>query len=73
MESHRRSIVKAISYRIWATITTIGVALAVTGHLKIAIGIGLTDTLIKVGIYYCHERLWNRVPYGKKHPVEYQI
>jgi len=34
---------------------------------------GLADTLIKLGVYYAHERCWLKVQFGKPKPPEYQI
>ena len=66
MESHWRSIVKAISWRILATLVTFTVALLVTKEMVVAMGIGMVDAIIKIGAYYAHERLWNRTNFGKK-------
>jgi uncharacterized membrane protein len=65
MESTRRSIVKALSWRLMATAITTGLVYAVTGQGEFAAGIGLADTLIKLFIYFGHERLWNRIPFGR--------
>jgi uncharacterized membrane protein len=73
VESHLRSIVKAISWRFWATIITFCVALAMTGKLELAATIGIADTLIKLLVYYSHERLWTKIGFGQKKPPEYQI
>ena len=64
-ESHFRSLVKGISWRIVATSDTVLVVLLVTclsGHcsLENAIKIGLVEFLIKFAIYYIHERIWQR-------------
>ncbi|MBT8257481.1 MAG: DUF2061 domain-containing protein [Bacteroidia bacterium] len=64
-ESHFRSLVKGISWRIIATADTIMVVLFVTcltGNcsLEDAIKIGLVEFLIKLAIYYVHERIWQR-------------
>jgi uncharacterized membrane protein len=74
MESTRRSIAKALSWRLLATAITTALVYAVTGQGDFAVGIGLVDTLFKLFIYFGHERLWNRVPYGRedKQP-EYSI
>jgi len=74
METTRRSIVKAISWRILATIITTVIALAMTGKWEFAATIGLADTFTKFFIYFGHERAWNRIPYGRevKQP-EYMI
>ncbi|GAA4891429.1 hypothetical protein GCM10023311_14740 [Flaviramulus aquimarinus] len=61
--SHFRSILKGISWRVIATTDTIFVVLLVTcflGNCSIenAIKIGLSEFVIKLAIYYAHERVW---------------
>lgn len=74
MESTRRSIVKAVSYRILGTLTTTGIVLAVVGKLEVAAAIGLTDTVFKIAVYVFHERAWNKISYGREVPQpEYTI
>jgi uncharacterized membrane protein len=39
--------------------------------LKIAAAIGLTEVATKMLIYYLHERVWNRIPLGRREtPLE---
>ena len=73
MESHRRSIAKALSWRAGGTIVTALVAFAVTREIRLAATIGALDTVLKVGAYYVHERLWNRISFGLPKPPDYQI
>ena len=73
MESHYRSVVKTITWRVLATAITFSVAFILTGELEKAAEIGILDTLIKLGVYYSHERVWNRLSFGKPKPPEYQI
>ena len=65
MDSKRRSVAKAISWRVLATIITTSVVYFSTGELKFAMEIGLIDTTIKLGVYFFHERAWNKVDYGR--------
>lgn len=65
MESHKRSIAKTITWRVIATIITTVVAFLFTGELAISFSIGLSDTIIKFFSYYFHERIWNKVDYGR--------
>lgn len=65
METKRRSALKALSWRVWATFITFFVALIITGETKFAIEIGLLDTTIKFAAYFGHERIWVRVPWGR--------
>ncbi len=66
METTRRSIVKALSWRILATVITTVIVYQVTGEMEFAAGIGLADTSIKFLVYFGHERIWNRVNYGRE-------
>jgi uncharacterized membrane protein len=56
-----------------ATIITGIVTYVLTGRLDFAVTVGLADTLVKVFIYYAHERMWTRISYGKVRPLEYEI
>jgi uncharacterized membrane protein len=73
METHLRSIAKAVSWRIGGTTVTFAVTLLISGQIGLAAKIGLLDTLVKIGAFYFHERLWHRVNFGKVKPPEYQI
>ncbi|TYO98532.1 putative membrane protein [Geothermobacter ehrlichii] len=73
MESTRRSLAKAISWRLIATTITGTLAFALTGELAFAAQIGLADTALKIFIYVAHERLWNRIPFGREKQPEYYI
>ncbi|MBX7243855.1 MAG: DUF2061 domain-containing protein [Candidatus Sumerlaeaceae bacterium] len=65
-ESHLRSVVKAVSWRTTGTIDTIVVSYFVTGQFKTALSIGFVEVFTKIGIYYVHERVWNKVKLGRK-------
>lgn len=74
MDTTRRSIVKAISWRLLATAITSGILYLVTGRGEFAATIGLLDTSVKFFVYFGHERLWNRISYGRlKHEPDYTI
>lgn len=60
-----RSILKGISWRIIATLDTVLVVLMVTCifnncSLENALKIGFSEFLIKLALYYIHERIWER-------------
>ena len=73
VESHYRSIAKALSWRLLATSVTFTVAWIFTGRFDLAVEIGVVDSLIKLGVYYSHERLWIRVKFGRLKRPEYEI
>lgn len=68
-ESHLRSILKGISWRVIATTDTVLVALMITclfGQCSIenALKIGAVEFLLKLLFYYVHERIWQRFQDG---------
>ncbi len=65
MESRTRSLLKAISWRITATLTTMIIAYMITGKLDTAIAIGSIEFVLKFAIYYLHERAWLKVTLGR--------
>ncbi len=73
METHFRSILKAVSWRIGGTVVTVTVAWFLTKSFDLAAQIGIFDTAIKIGVFYAHERFWNRLNFGKIERPEYEI
>lgn len=65
-ESSARSVVKALSWRIVATLTTTGLVFAFTGRFDLAITVGVFEAVAKMALYFGHERLWNRLSFGRK-------
>ena len=73
-DKHYRSLVKAISWRATGTVDTVVVSYLITGHLRWALSIGVVELFTKVTLYYFHERLWNRITFGRKPlPGDFQI
>lgn len=66
MEKSTRSLAKAISWRMVATITTIFLVFLFTGNLVLSSSIGFTEVLFKIFVYYLHERIWNLSNYGRE-------
>ena len=73
METHFRSILKALSWRFGGTLITVIIVWVVLGKFDLAAKIGILDTVVKIGAFYFHERLWHRIKIGKIEPVEYEI
>ena len=61
LDSHSKSLAKAFSWRIIATVTTGLIGLAITGSVKVASAIMTFDFVLKLLLYYLHERIWNNV------------
>ena len=65
-ETNKRSIVKGISWRIVATTTTVLIIYFFFGRLDLAIAAGVIETVLKVGLYWAHERVWFKIRWGRK-------
>jgi uncharacterized membrane protein len=63
-DSHFRSVIKAVSWRVIGTIDTIVISYLWTGMGAKAFAIGGSEVITKVGLYYLHERVWASVPLG---------
>ena len=64
-EKRIRSITKGLSWRTFATLTTMALVFIFTGKLILALGIGLFEVIAKLLLYYAHERTWNRIKWGR--------
>ncbi|MCA9655687.1 MAG: DUF2061 domain-containing protein [Myxococcales bacterium] len=65
MDTKRRSLAKALSWRIVAWSITAAVAYLFTGRAVFALSIGFADSLLKIFAYYMHERTWMSIDYGR--------
>ncbi len=71
-ESKKRSVIKAISWRITGSIDTFLLAFFITGKLSYASAISSTELITKVLLYYIHERVWFKVSWGKENYPVYE-
>jgi len=60
-----RSFYKAITWRITASLDTFLVSFIITGRFDWATSIAIFEIITKSIIYYFHERIWNRVNWGR--------
>ena len=65
-ESVTRSFLKAVSWRILATLTTTLLVYVFTGRPDIAVTVGSLEAVAKIFLYFFHERLWNRLDVGRQ-------
>ena len=66
-DKHYRSLVKAVSWRITGSIDTMIISFLITGRLKWALTISGVELFTKIGLYYVHERIWEKVTLGRIH------
>ena len=65
VDSHYRSLVKAVSYRILGSTTTALIFFVLTGKGSLSLGAGALDMVLKIGAYFVHERIWNHINFGR--------
>ena len=73
METHARTIIKAVTYRVFGLSVTIVIAWFLTGSTAIAASIGVLDASVKIVCFYLHERAWLKIKFGRKTTPEYDI
>ncbi len=66
-ETNLRSVLKTVSWRFLATLTTFSLVWIFTGQIDTALAVGGLEVIIKMIIYFFHERGWNRIKWGRKH------
>lgn len=65
-EIRQRSITKAVSWRLFATLTTMVIVFIFTKKINLSLSVGFVEITSKLLLYYCHERLWNKINWGKQ-------
>ncbi len=64
--ARKRHILKSITWRIIASITSFLLTWSITGNIDIGLSVGVADVVIKFILYYLHERVWYKSNYGVK-------
>jgi len=65
-ETNKRSLVKGVTWRVVATTTTMVIVYVFFGRLDLAIATGLLESVLKIGLFWLHEKAWFKVRWGKK-------
>lgn len=64
-ETKTRSLIKSLTWRFLASTITGLIVFFLTNEKTHAIGAGLMDASIKIIVYYCHERVWLLISFGR--------
>ncbi|HEX6789849.1 MAG TPA: DUF2061 domain-containing protein [Candidatus Krumholzibacteria bacterium] len=71
METHKRSIVKSLVWRIIGVVLLGGIAWSVTHNWREMTVITVLFQSIRMVLYYVHERVWLRIEWGRvRHPLD---
>jgi uncharacterized membrane protein len=65
-DSHFRSLVKAVSWRITGSIDTFVLSFIFTGSVKLAGSIAGAEAVTKMILYYLHERAWSVIRWDQQ-------
>ena len=63
-ETRRRSVAKAVSWRLLGSLDTFMLSWLFTGNPAAAGAIASTEVITKMLLYYFHERAWGAVTWG---------
>ena len=64
-ETHARSVVKAVSWRILGTFATSVIVFIFTRRWGLSLFVGAMEFVSKIGLFWIHERVWDRLKYGR--------
>jgi uncharacterized membrane protein len=60
-----RSLIKTVSWRITGSLSTFIISFLITGNFVVAGSIAIIQITANTILYYLHERLWNKISWGK--------
>jgi len=63
----RRSLAKTISWRLTGSGATFLISWLIVGNFAIAGTIAVIQLISNTVLYFVHERIWNRINWGRKH------
>ncbi len=66
LETRTRSVLKAVSWRTLATLTTALIVFLFTGRVALALTVGVLEVFAKMALYFFHERLWQKIRFGRR-------
>jgi len=73
MDQPKRTLAKTVTWRVIALVTTILVVYLYSKDVTESLVVGISANALKMVLYYVHERMWNRVSFGRVKPIDYQI
>jgi adenylylsulfate kinase len=65
-ETHSRSVAKALSWRVSGTLATTLLVFVFTRRLTLSLAVGGLEFVSKIGLFWMHERIWDRLRFGRQ-------
>jgi len=60
-DSHYKSLLKAVTWRMTGSLDTFLLSWLVTGHVQLAFSIAFLELFTKIVLYWLHERVWLKI------------
>ena len=60
----KRSLVKAVTYRVVIIVLDFSVIYLLTGRVDVALGFMVISNIYTTAAYFIHERIWNKIQWG---------
>ena len=64
-ETRGRSLAKAVSYRVISSLLTGSIFFGATQRARLALSLILIDSVVKMVVFYIHERAWMKIVFGQ--------
>lgn len=61
MDTHKKSLIKAFTWRAVGSLDTFVLSYFITGQIKMASSIAAIELFSKIILYWIHERVWQRI------------
>ena len=71
--SHKRHVMKTITWRLVGTIDTILIGWIISGNPLIGLKIGSVEIITKMILYYIHERVWYKSKFGVRKKDKHKL
>jgi uncharacterized membrane protein len=65
MDKQKRSLLKTLTWRVTGSGATFLIAWLISADLAAATGIASIQLVANTILYYIHERVWNKIDWGK--------
>lgn len=73
IEKHNRIFMKAAACRVFGTLDTCVTSFPIVNGIKPIVVIGFIELFIKICLDYLHERIRERIPFGRMKSEEYFV
>ena len=64
--SHARSLAKSVSWRFFGNLISFLIIYGLTHNGKLALAASGIELVVKIVLYYYHERAWNKIKWGRQ-------